>query len=72
MSEKCNLGENVPENEKGKCCCNCKYQVEVDCPPSKTGSLCGGYGCTAIGPNKIVVFEHKHGLCWLHKFKNEE
>lgn len=68
-------------NLGGRCCCNCKSQVEIRSHPwnmAVGGRMKGpvtsvaGWGCNTDlqGPGVgIIFFEREHGMCEMHTFK---
>lgn len=67
-------------NSKGRCCCNCKYQVKIMRHPWNTftgGRMKGpitqiaGWGCTLFCEDNrgIVFFEQEHSVCEEHQFE---
>ena len=77
----CFIGWTKEEgNTKGRCCCNCKYQVKVHSHPWNTmsgGRMKGpistvaGWGCSSpeFTQDFIIFMEHQHGSCEVHEFK---
>lgn len=65
---------------KDRCCCNCKYQCVVSCHPWNKQIGKGyireslGYGCMAQlqETQKVIFFEHEHGLCEMHERREDE
>ena len=67
-------------NTSGRCCCNCKYQVEVMRHPWNTsvgGRMKGnitqnaGWGCRPPDfKEKIIFFEEQHSVCEIHDWKD--
>ena len=61
----------------GSCCCNCQHQLNLFKHPWNKevgqGSINEqmGYVCTAFdemdNSKQAIFFEHKHGMCELHK-----
>lgn len=77
----CYEGWTTSGNTKGRCCCNCKWQVPIVGHPWNTGEMHGsirqikGYGCTvpiSDTPSEkvIVFFEFKHSMCEMHDPKD--
>ena len=68
-------------NTQGRCCCNCKNQVEIMRHPWNTqvgGRMKGpvtqtaGWGCRADFDGKIIFFEDEHSVCEMHEWKTND
>ena len=81
-SEECYEGWSAElGNRYGRCCCNCRYQVEIMSHPWNQmvgGRMKGpvtkvaGYGCMGIDPKKIIFFEREHSMCELHEWNSTQ
>jgi hypothetical protein len=65
-------------NSSGSCCCNCKYhRAIVGHPWNKSLATKSsittviGYGCTVPDMPAIVFFEKGHGMCEMHKRRED-
>lgn len=65
----------------GRCCCNCKFHVELFKHPwnkINKGSISestGMYACIVqldiSDEHKGIIFEKDHGMCELHQWRNQ-
>lgn len=81
MKTPCFKGWNLPANTTGRCCCNCKYQVEIRRHPWNQmvgGRMKGpiteiaGWGCSLPEFGAIIYFESKHSMCEMHEWKDAD
>lgn len=64
-------------NIVGACCCNCLYQRPIVGHPWNKNSFTKGritqaigYGCTCPEFDSITFFDTKHGMCEMHRDKD--
>lgn len=75
--DQCFLGWSAKlGNSQGRCCCNCRYQVEIMRHPGNNTAgdrmkglvtEIAGYGCKGVYEGQKIIFsEHLHGMCEIH------
>lgn len=76
---KCDRGWSKEHgNNRGICCCNCKWQIPINGHPWNRTSLAQtpitqtiGWGCRVPDMPAIVFFEVEHSACEMHEWKTQ-